>query len=718
MLAPVLALWTLLGLRAFPFAKRARGLAAFLLASRWCSRRWCCATPRRRRARADHRAGRSELLHRQRPPRERDLRPARARARRPVLRTRRRDRARGGGATVARSRPGRSRATGSRQSFQHIRTHTGQWLGLLVRKLRLLVNWYELPDAEDQYFFERESNVLRRLGRLLHFGVLLPLAAAGALLESARRRQLAVLYVVLATTAAGLLVFYLMARYRYPLVPGLALLAGAALVAGFERARDGRWRELLPAGAVALALVPICNHTLFARDFQLRAVTPQSGRRAGSLKRPAEAALEYREALRLQPGGGDLAGSSGGAPQPARLDEALAAFEQAKQLEPESWRPVWQIGPSGSRSGSSSARAACSRAPPRWTGPAPSRSERSRRRARTPDTTARRCSLAQRARARPRRSQAPMQLAFLLATCPDPALRNGAEALALAQQVARARPDDVGALDVLAAAQAEQGHWDEALATIRRALAIAEQSGSPSWRCCASASGATPAEALSAGALSALGRLAPALLGARPLRETADALRTAPAVESRRQDPEVAISLRHDPGDAAGLAASRFRSPLSTRLIGPWNQRSSIFGYATKTRMREPRAVQNSRPPRSRPRRARHSPRTARGGIRTPRPGTARRRSSGARGERPCNRGRRQDAGQQREAAEADQPARPPVSWGSISRRSSRALAAAVPSHRSRISITPIPTPSTSTKPSSPIRWVECLAFASPVKNR
>ena len=74
---------------------------------------------------------------------------------------------------------------------------------------------------------------------------------------------------------------------------------------------------------------------------------------------------------------------------------------------------------------------------------------------------------------------APMQLAFLLATCPDPALRDGAEALALAQEVAQARPDDVGALDVLAAAQAEQGHWDEALATIRRALAIAEREQIP-----------------------------------------------------------------------------------------------------------------------------------------------------------------------------------------------------------------------------------------------
>jgi hypothetical protein len=33
----------------------------------------------------------------------------------------------------------------------------------------------------------------------------------------------------------------------------------------------------------------------------------------------------------------------------------------------------------------------------------------------------------------------------------------------------------VAALDVLAAAQAEQGHWDDALASIRRALEAAER---------------------------------------------------------------------------------------------------------------------------------------------------------------------------------------------------------------------------------------------------
>ena len=362
-------------------------------------------------------------------------------------------------------------------SFQHIRAHPGQWLRLLLHKLRLLLNWYEIPDAEDQYFFERSSNLLRGLGHLLHFGVLLPLAAAGALLESARRRELAVLYAVLATTAFGLLAFYLMARYRYPLVPGLALLAGAALVAAFQRARAGRWRELLPAGAVSLALLPICNHTIFARDYQLAQSYHNTGVALVQLERRAEAVLEFRQALRLHP---DVAVTWAELGETLRslhrLDEALGAFQRAKQLRPESWRHPWQIGIvwmekreferarreleiatqiDGADGKSFKALATASQnsghyreAIDAW------------RRARELD---------------PADLDAPMQLAFLLATCPDDALRNGAEALALAQGVAQARPDDVAALDVLAAAQAEQGRWGEALATVRRALQLGER---------------------------------------------------------------------------------------------------------------------------------------------------------------------------------------------------------------------------------------------------
>lgn len=64
------------------------------------------------------------------------------------------------------------------------------------------------------------------------------------------------------------------------------------------------------------------------------------------------------------------------------------------------------------------------------------------------------------------------QLALLLATCPDDAVRDGAEALRLAQHASTGRTDEPEMLDALAAAQAETGDYDAAVATIRQALAL------------------------------------------------------------------------------------------------------------------------------------------------------------------------------------------------------------------------------------------------------
>ena len=73
-------------------------------------------------------------------------------------------------------------------------------------------------------------------------------------------------------------------------------------------------------------------------------------------------------------------------------------------------------------------------------------------------------------------AEARRRLAWLLATCPEASLRNGAEAVELARQADRLsggrRPD---VLDALAAAYAEAGQFPEALATARRALELATQ---------------------------------------------------------------------------------------------------------------------------------------------------------------------------------------------------------------------------------------------------
>jgi tetratricopeptide (TPR) repeat protein len=72
------------------------------------------------------------------------------------------------------------------------------------------------------------------------------------------------------------------------------------------------------------------------------------------------------------------------------------------------------------------------------------------------------------------------QTAWLLATSPDPSLRNGREALALAvraMQLSGGR--DPAVLDTLAAAYAETGRFADAVLTGRRALALASKENQP-----------------------------------------------------------------------------------------------------------------------------------------------------------------------------------------------------------------------------------------------
>lgn len=66
-------------------------------------------------------------------------------------------------------------------------------------------------------------------------------------------------------------------------------------------------------------------------------------------------------------------------------------------------------------------------------------------------------------------------LAWLMATCPDGRYRDGAKAALLAERACRlTAPPDAGALDTLAAAQAEQGDFSAAINTLEQAIRLAE----------------------------------------------------------------------------------------------------------------------------------------------------------------------------------------------------------------------------------------------------
>ncbi len=141
------------------------------------------------------------------------------------------------------------------RSFDDIAAAPGRWLGLLVRKTALTFNAVETVDTESQYAHAEHSLPLAATGWLTHFGLLVPLAAAGIAVTWPQRRRLLPLYLMLGMYAASVIGFYVFARYRYPLAPFLVLFAAAG---GDHLVCVARRAATLAHAPVVAAVVLLC----------------------------------------------------------------------------------------------------------------------------------------------------------------------------------------------------------------------------------------------------------------------------------------------------------------------------------------------------------------------------------------------------------------------------------------------------------------------------
>ena len=162
--------------------------------------------------------------------------------------------------------PGEASDYWAGRALQFIREHPGRWLLLTARKCLLVWNSRELPDSEEPEAYCDHSLLLRALWPISNFGTLAPLAIAGMVSTRGLRGRLGPLYLVVLGLTASVVPFYVLARYRYPMVPSLALFASALLCEAFERLKSRDLRPLeLPAYTLAVAAV-LVGWRLFPKD--------------------------------------------------------------------------------------------------------------------------------------------------------------------------------------------------------------------------------------------------------------------------------------------------------------------------------------------------------------------------------------------------------------------------------------------------------------------
>jgi tetratricopeptide (TPR) repeat protein len=188
------------------------------------------------------------------------------------------------------------------RTLHYIASEPGAWTRLMARKLMLLVNRTEAVDTESQETYAEWSTPLEALGWIGHFGVLVPLALFGAVAAWPGRKRIAVLYALTISYGASVLLFYVFARYRFPLVPMLLLFAaeGAVALPAFVRAVMPSTRKLAVAAAVAAAAV--CANWPVLSAASMQAVTENNlGTAFQGEGRLPDAVSHYQRAIALDP---------------------------------------------------------------------------------------------------------------------------------------------------------------------------------------------------------------------------------------------------------------------------------------------------------------------------------------------------------------------------------------------------------------------------------
>jgi len=150
----------------------------------------------------------------------------------------------------------------TRRTLLKMRERPGAWLCLEGWKALRFLDNYEHGTTNALSEERTLTPVLQAL--FVPAGVILALGIVGLVagLREAGRRSLLYLYVVM--LVAGILVFAMVARYRLPMMPVLALFAAQAMVTTCESARKGRWRRclavLLPTAVVLVVSLWQPNH--------------------------------------------------------------------------------------------------------------------------------------------------------------------------------------------------------------------------------------------------------------------------------------------------------------------------------------------------------------------------------------------------------------------------------------------------------------------------
>ena len=226
------------------------------------------------------------------------------------------------------------------RAIRYITSEPGSWLKLTGRKILLLFNHTEMLDTESQESYAEYSTPLRIGGWFGHFGLLMPLAIAGLIATWPERRRLWLIHALTLAYAASVVVFYVFARYRFPLVPFLIVFAAAPfdprvrdyIVHTLTQGHSKKWRW----AAIVATMTIFSNWPVLSPTLMMAITENNLGTALLDRGLYDQAVLHNERAIALRPDYAPGYNNLGAALRAAgRLDDAVARYKQALELKPD-----------------------------------------------------------------------------------------------------------------------------------------------------------------------------------------------------------------------------------------------------------------------------------------------------------------------------------------------------------------------------------------------
>ena len=221
------------------------------------------------------------------------------------------------------------------QSWKEITEDPASWIELVFIKSLMVVNRFEVPDVECFYIYSESSVPLKILGKVWHFGILFPLAVWGMTVKMERRRERWVLDALLWVMVAAIVAFFILGRYRQPLVPLAILFGSTGLHDLYWRFRDRNWNAIRSRTGVTIAALIVCNLPVHDESMLRASSYMNMGIAAGQTGNLGVSIPALYRAIESHPEMVEAYINLGKAMEMSnRLDDAITCYEAALKIEP------------------------------------------------------------------------------------------------------------------------------------------------------------------------------------------------------------------------------------------------------------------------------------------------------------------------------------------------------------------------------------------------